>query len=89
MGDRGMRFALLIAALAFCSLVGVVAQTRGTVHFKKFQLFFELLDQSGGLSADFTASDGDLCAIDGITCQDGEVTSMCDQILQLACRLVL
>lgn len=72
--------ALVCAVLAFLSGPSAVAQTRGTVHFKKFQLFFELLDQSGGLSAEFTASDGDLCSVNGITCQNGEVTAMCDRL---------
>lgn len=76
----GMRWALLVALLAAClGSTSVVAQSRGVIHFQKFQTFFELLDQSGGLSAEFAASDGDLCAIDGISCQNGEVVSMCDQ----------
>eukprot|EP00892_Ulva_mutabilis_P012396 jgi/Ulvmu1/9529/UM053_0018.1 len=67
------------SALALAALVCapcVLAQTRGTVHFKKFQIFFELLDQSGELSAEFSARDGDLCAVSGVTCQNGEVTAI-------------
>lgn len=73
-----LRSALLIVVLACFSLTRVVAQTRGTVFFKKFQLFFELLDQSGGLSAEFTANDGDLCSVNGISCRNGDVTAMYD-----------
>lgn len=80
---RGQRSSLLIAVLACFSLTRVVAQTRGTVFFKKFQLFFELLDQSGGLSQEFTASDGDLCSVTGISCQDGDVTAMYDHQLHM------
>jgi hypothetical protein len=53
------------------------ATAEESVRYKKFRTFFELLDQSGGLAAEFKAKNGDICRMGGLACVGGEVVEMC------------
>jgi hypothetical protein len=62
-----------------------------SVHFKKFNVFFELLDQSGALSKEFSDNNGDVCAMKGVVCEGGEPVEMCasSPVPRSSCSLAL
>lgn len=71
----GVVRAALAALLVAVTTHVVVASP--TVKYSKFLMFFELLDQSGTIAGEFAAADGDLCQVQGVGCEGGEVVTMC------------
>lgn len=67
----------LVRALAALLLATQLVAGQETVAYSKFMLFFDLLDQTGAISQEFAAADGDLCQVKGVGCENGEVVTMC------------
>ena len=74
---RGVMRAFLAAAfLALASTQQLVAGQE-TTTYSKFLLFFQLLDNTGTIAAEYAAADGDLCQMDGVECENGNAVKMC------------
>jgi hypothetical protein len=57
------------------------AHANADVRYQKFSAFFNSLDSSGDLSKQFDNVNGDVCAVQGIVCDNGQVVSMCASAL--------
>jgi hypothetical protein len=74
------------SAFGFAFLLGAhAANAAESVRYKKFRTFFELLDQTGGLAAEFNEVNGDICRMDGFVCVGGDAVEMCVNLLEHVC----
>lgn len=71
-----LRATLAAAVLALASTQQLVAGQE-TTAYSKFLLFFELLDNTGSIAAEYAAADGDMCQMKGVECENGLVVKMC------------